>query len=86
LKGVWDESAMLEISKAWPLAVRVILWVGLVVSTVTLPKFRRVVLTLSPEVPVPDRVMLVGVLLASLATLTPLDELTAPAAVGAKAT
>jgi hypothetical protein len=86
LKGVWDERAMLEMLTDWPLAVSVIFCVGLVVFTATLPKFRLAVLTLSPVVPVPDRVMLVGVLLASLTTLTPVDELTAPAAFGAKAT
>jgi len=86
LKGVWDESAMLEMLNDWPLAVSVIFWVGLVVPTVTLPKFTLVVLTVSPVVPVPDKVRLVGELLASLTTLTPVDEFTAPAAVGAKAT
>jgi len=59
---------------------------GLVVPSVTLPKLKLVVLTIRPVVPVPDKLISVGELVALLTTLTPFGELTKPADPGLKAT
>ena len=83
LKGAVTVTVL--IVKDAPLAVKTMLCGELVVFTETFPKFTLVALCVNPVVPVPDKLIVSGELLALLTTDT-LSPLTAPAAVGAKAT